>query len=156
MLALLTNRWLAGILAAFALCAGMWIAGDVHGHKASNAKIATLQASYAETLAKYETQARAKEQAQAATIAQIDAQHAQEMKDAQAAADRTIADLRAGTLKLRKRWTCPRVPEVAASPGKSDAAADDRAASAARIVRAADEADATIRALQEILRAERQ
>lgn len=92
-------------------------------------------------------------------VADITAQNEQDKRDAQAAADRLAADLRAGNVKLRNRWqgcqATGRVSGAAASAAESDAAARDREESAGRAIRAADEADATIRALQKILREER-
>lgn len=99
------------------------------------------------------------ERAAAKRANEIAAQYEREKVNAQAAADRTIADLRAGTLRLRERWQGCEARSMSAPAGASgepDAAAADRAESAGRIVRAADEADAQIRALQDFIRSERQ
>ncbi len=80
-------------------------------------------------------------------------------QDAQAAGDRVAADLRAGNLRLQDRWRgceAGRVSATAGSPGESDAAADERAASAGRIVAAADQCDAQVKGLQDFIRSERQ
>jgi hypothetical protein len=78
-------------------------------------------------------------------------QYEQDKQNAEANADRLAAELRAGRIQLQKRWACP-VPEASGSAGQPDAEADDRAESASRIVRAADEADAQITALQNFIR----
>lgn len=99
------------------------------------------------------------ERAAAKRANEIAAQYEQDKIDAEAAAKRTADDLRAGNLRLRQQWEgCKAggVPQADRAAGQPDASADDRAESASRIVRAADEADAQIRALQEFIRAERQ
>ena len=96
------------------------------------------------------------ERAKAAELADIAAKYEQEKTDAQAAADRTIADLRAGNVRLQNRWAgCPAVPKAPATSGQPDGATDDRAESAGRIVRAAAECDAQIRGLQAVVTADR-
>ena len=88
----------------------------------------------------------------------IAAQYEQDKLNAEAAAKRTADDLRAGNLRLRQQWEgCKAggVPQANGAAGQPDAAADDRAESAGRIVRAADAADAQIRALQDFIRSER-
>lgn len=98
--------------------------------------------------------ARDTERRQAQAIADISERYEQDKANAQKAADRTIADLRTGNLRLQDRWRgC--VSGTAASPGEPDAATADRDASAARVVRAARDADDQIRALQEIVKADR-
>lgn len=69
-----------------------------------------------------------------------------------------MADLRSGALRLRKQWSCPAtsVPGTPASSGESDAAAEQRNKDAADLVRNAADADAQIRALQDIVKADRQ
>lgn len=96
------------------------------------------------------------ERAKAAELADIAAKYEQEKTDAQAAADRTIADLRAGNVRLQHRWAgCPAVPQATPAAGQPDGAADDRAESAGRIVRAAAECDAQVRGLQAVILADR-
>jgi hypothetical protein len=76
-------------------------------------------------------------------------------RDAEAAGKRVADELRAGNIKLRKRWQGCVVPGAAPGSGEPDAEAADRAESAGRIIRAAHEADEQIKGLQDILRAER-
>jgi hypothetical protein len=69
-----------------------------------------------------------------------------------------VARLRGDAQQLRRRWlgcanSLPGAPPAAREP---DATAIERADSAARIVLAADQCDAQVRALQDLLRAERE
>lgn len=98
--------------------------------------------------------ARAKEADAAKRANAVAEQYEKDKQDAEKSGKRVADDLRAGNLWLRKQWRgCEdRVPEAGAGSGEPDAAADDRAESAGRIVRAAEEADAQIRALQDFIR----
>lgn len=67
---------------------------------------------------------------------------------------RVAADLRADNLRLREHWrSCEstRLPGIDPAAAELDAAADDRAESAGRIVRAAAECDAQVRGLQAVV-----
>ena len=103
--------------------------------------------------------ALATERAAAERMAGIAAQYEQERINAQDMADRVIADLRAGNERLHVRWqACAATSDVSAAAtasGQLDAGADDRAASAAAIVRAAAECDAQVKGLQAVIRADR-
>lgn len=81
-------------------------------------------------------------------------------RDAEANAKRIVADLRAGNLVLRERWsTCKAgdgLPNPAANTGEPDAGTADRDESAGRIVQAAAQCDAQVKGLQNLLRLERQ
>lgn len=85
-------------------------------------------------------------------------QYEQEKADAESKGAAVADGLRAGNLRLRQRWAgCEaRVSDLAASPGQPDGAADDRADSAGRIVRAAAACDAQVRGLQALVRADRE
>ena len=89
----------------------------------------------------------------------VSAAHEKGKIDAEANAKRVIADLRAGNLVLRDRWTaCQASLDVSATPtapSEPDAGAGDREESAGRIVQAADQCDAQVRGLQELLLLER-
>lgn len=151
-------RIAAGLLLLVAALGGGFAAGH---HVAAQAGALAMQKHLAADAAAQlaATQhARQLEQLQADTFAAQAAKYEKEKTDAQADADRTIAALRAGTVRLRTVWRCPaadHLPAVATRAGQPDAAADDRAASAGRIVRAAADADAQIRGLQAILIEER-
>jgi hypothetical protein len=102
------------------------------------------------------------ERAQRAAAETIAAKYEQDKSNAQAASDRVVADLRAGRERFRSLWAeCASrpaggVPGAPAGASEPDGQADDRAASAGRIVRAAAECDAQVRGLQALIRADRQ
>lgn len=151
------SKYLLAALAVLAVTAGMlamhfrWaLAVSADRQHQAETRAAQLDASLKESEA-----ARKAEQAKAAHFATVAQQYEQDKTDAEAASQRLAADLRAERVRLRPEWRCD-VPQAAPSAGKPDAAADDRAASAVRVVRAAADADAQIRALQAILKAERQ
>lgn len=84
-------------------------------------------------------------------------QYEQEKADAEKRASDIGDQLRAGNLRLQQRWAgCEaRVSDLAAASGQPDGAADDRADSAGRIVRAAAACDAQIRGLQALIISDR-
>ncbi|WP_447897996.1 endopeptidase [Stenotrophomonas sepilia] len=85
-------------------------------------------------------------------------QYEQEKADAESKGAAVADGLRAGNLRLQQRWAgCEaRVSDLAASAVQPDGAADDRADSAGRIVRAAAACDAQVRGLQALVRADRE
>lgn len=150
--------WRAWAVVALALLVGGFVAGyRMASHKAAQtADKLAAQTALAQVTAS--EQARAAEQSMAARFAAQAETYEREKTDAQAAADRVADDLRAGNLRLRSEWAgCETagLSRVAAAAGQPDAATDLRAASASRIVRAADAADAQVRGLQELLKQER-
>lgn len=132
----------------------MWKA-DVATVRSDNATVLQGLADSAATTAAlvhkaYDTQVNA--------FAAIDAKHIEDGKNAKHDQDLLVAGLLNGTVRLRDEWaTCRSTVDALAGSGSArpDAGANDRAASAGRIVRAARDADDTIRRLQDILRAER-
>ena len=109
----------------------------------------------AQAQADAQAKARAIEQAQAKAVADIAESYEKGKADAQATADRVAADLRAGTLRLRREWAgceTSRLSAASASARELDAAEQSRADSAARIVRAADTCDAQVTGLQALVR----
>lgn len=80
--------------------------------------------------------------------------------DAEANAKRVVADLRAGNLVLRDRWTSCQassgLPRSTPDTSEPDAGTADRDESAGRIVQAAAQCDAQVKGLQSLLRLERQ
>lgn len=129
-------------------------------------KLAKAEAVYAKErlalateAATAESSARLADQVKAKALSDIAEQHEKDKKHAQEDADRLVGDLRSGVVRLRDEWaTCRATSQVlvAAGGSKPDAVPDDQAASAGRIVRAAQDADDTIRALQATLTKERQ
>jgi hypothetical protein len=130
----------------------------------ANAAMHDLKTQYQQASDKAASEARAKAQAQAQQMAQTHAYYEQELSDANDAAGRTIADLRAGNLRLRANWlSCQAaagVPGAAASTGGPDDAADGRQRIALDLFRAIDpivrRQDAKIRALQAVVMSDRE
>jgi hypothetical protein len=127
-----------------------------HGCRADTAE---QVAAYAKQVEHATGVARRIEQEKAADIAAIAERYEQDKRDAKAVQDAVVAGLRSGNVKLRTRWqgceATARVASAAASVAESAAAARDREESAARVVRAARDADDQIRRLQEVLKADR-
>jgi hypothetical protein len=128
--------------------------------KVAESNLELLQAQHAKAIADAnlaaEQHAREKEQQEAQALAQAAEQYEKGKKDADAAHDRVLADMRAGTVQLRKHWAAcetGRLSAGAASAAQLDAAQRDREESAARIVRAAKQCDEQVSALQQALRA---
>lgn len=129
MIELLTNKWIAGPLIALFLCAGMWIAGDVHGHKAQSAKdtkavaAATARADTAESanatnLATIQSLREANQRyADAASLAQAQEQRAEaELRQQVQANAKALADAQRRLQETihahpdTARWAATRVP----------------------------------------------
>lgn len=154
------GRAVLGLIVMAALLAGTSLyahhRGYVAGQAVGNAAVASLKADLAEATAAATTAARKAEQAQADALSAAAQSYERGRDDAQAHADRVIADLRAGNIRLRARWSAPaacRVPAPAASVARADAAERSRQESAGRIVLAADQCDAQVAALQDVIRA---
>lgn len=145
------------LLAAGAFAAGWYVRGQ--GARADLASVkldmAAQQTGYALASAQAESVALASYQALAERLAEIDKTHRQEMNDAKVKADRVIADLRSGALRLRDEWATARATaatvQAAAAVGGADGGSALREQGAADLVRAGAECDSTIRALQHAL-----
>lgn len=153
-------RVYAAIALVLLLGVGVWYYGHTRyeaGIAAGTAKVEAIQTRAAQALVAAEQSARAIEQAKAAQLATVAQQYEQDKAHAQATADRVIADLRAGNLRLRDQWQgCPAsgVPGDAAGGVKPDGDAQLRSEGASDLVRLAAEADAQIRGLQAAVRAQ--
>jgi hypothetical protein len=150
----------AGILVAIlvALSAGMFWRGYQSGVAAEKTRLDERLAAddRAAKLADLDARKREFEWTLAASAASQS--YEQGKHDAETNAANVIADLRAGTVRLQNRWAgceAHRRADAAGVARQRDAAATDREESASRIVRAADECDAQVRGLQEILISER-
>ena len=126
--------------------------------RARDAECAARAAAYEGALAQAEV-ARLQAVQAAERAAQQSSQEIQDayqkgLRDAEAAADATVADLRSGTVKLRDEWRgCEArlggaMSGVAAAAERAATAERRRQESAGAIVRAADECDAQVTALQ--------
>lgn len=152
-------RWyaIAGLLAALLLSLG----GNALQHerlKRHDADCAAKSAEYEGAIAKAEAVRlqSVRDAERRASEASQEAQDAYQkgLRDAQAAADATTADLRSGTLKLRDEWRGCEARYDGAMSGAAAAAERDHAAEQRRsegagdLVRVADECDAQVIALQ--------
>jgi len=151
--------WRAAAFAALAVCAGSYASiQTVRLHHAQLVIAETARLS-AQAQADAQAKARAIEQAKAKAVAEIAESYERGKADAQATADRVAADLRAGTLRLRREWAgCETrgLSAASAATRELDAAERDREESAGRIVRAAAECDKQVTQLQAIIRADRE
>jgi hypothetical protein len=143
---------IAGLALACLLLGVGWYA-ERAGHAVTRATFAAEKDKAAREFAQA---ARAKEQAHAQAIAEIDAKHQRELTDAQAKGERVAAELRSGALRLRREWagceTDKRVSEASASARSADDLARLRSEGAANLIRYAAQCDARIRALQDVVR----
>lgn len=151
-----------GLVLAGVLCWALYQAYDwayTNGENAAKTSANKIIAEMAAAEAEAQARARKREQAFAAALADIAAKYLEELQDAEADEARLVADLRAGNERLHARWrssiaTCD-VSSAAARAAELDAQARDREESAARAIRAADEADAQIAGLQAVIEADR-
>lgn len=92
------------------------------------------------------------ERASAREANRLAATYEKEKDDAQKAADRLVADLRAGNQRLHQRWQATvataELSAAAAAASQPDGRADDRIESAGRAIGAAAQCDAQVKALQ--------
>lgn len=148
--------WAAALL-ALALW-GLYTAGVHNGRAEVQAKFtAHLSADRgAEAVARQ--RARLKEEHDRAAFAQVASNYLEAKDEARRKGDALAAAVRAGRVRLRKEWSCPSgdLSGAAAGAQAADGNADLRAASAGRIVRIGAEADAQVKGLQELLKAERE
>lgn len=152
----------AAVFALTAIALGTsigWIEGDRFGYTRGidhgNAQVATLQAQVAQANIKAIAAARSAENAQADAMAVAATNYERGKADANADANAVIAGLRGGSLKLRDDWTpsvTGGVPATAASLAGADAAERRRQESAGRIVGAAEQCDAQVAGLQQVIR----
>lgn len=165
------TRVYAALVLAVLLTLGIWYYGHTRyaaGELTGNTKVAQLTAQHAQQLqhlaelsAQASEAARAAEQAQAAGFAALAAQYEQDKTHAKELANRVIADLRAGTLRLRQQWTCPtaatttEVPGSAASASQPDGNAQLRAKDSGDLVRIGAECNAQVQRLQQALKVDR-
>jgi uncharacterized membrane-anchored protein YhcB (DUF1043 family) len=171
--------WLRALpyLVAIAVFVAIVVASYMHGVDVTQAKADTAMAkvnqdiaqqreAHAKAKAELLDQMREKDQANADQMAAIDSQHQRAINELQIISDRTIADLRTGTIGLRDKFTtCQRVAcggesAPGTSTGSSDAAASLqlRNEDASVLVLLADEADQVanqLRACQAIVSSDR-
>lgn len=151
-------NWAWGLLAAVALLGGVWLHGYHRADSGWQARWGAQEAVYAAERKAAEEAARKTEERHRAEYKAIAGRFLalQEKADEEHAA--IVAGLRAGTVRVRQRLTCPRVPDAAGSPEGTDGAGP-RGLSPAdaelllRVGRDADEIARRLNALQEAVRA---
>lgn len=147
MLALLRLLLLCGLIGL-----GYAYSSERAAHEADNADHARVIARFADAAKKAEQDAKAAEAQAVMERESADAKYNKATKAADDARRNLASALRAGTMRLQDKWACP-VPipaegDAAGTAGGQDDAAGLRADSAARIIAAADRADAQVIWLQ--------
>ena len=158
------NLILAVLLAAIVGMGGAGAAGYHKGKADAErvAKIAMGEHLLADNKAEQDAKDEAARYKDALATAQnaVSAAYEKGKADAEANAKRVVADLRAGNLVLRDRWTSCQassgLPRPTPDTSEPDAGTADRDESAGRIVQAAAQCDAQVKGLQNLLRLERQ
>lgn len=162
--------YLVAVVVAFAAALGCYEFGVHVEHLARVAEVTDLKKQQSDQLAAAnkamadaQQAAREVEQKRVDDMAALDANYQKELSDAKADADATIAGLRAGTVRVRSRFKCatphPSAVPAATASSASAAAVDEgaglQAADAGFLVRLAEQADAAVRALQDVVRNDR-
>lgn len=147
------------------LC-GLLIAAALYGWGYFNARTAGLVAlqvernraeriiaDYAKAEAEAKSKAWAKEREMLDYVTELGRRHEQELKEGQERANRTVADLRSGNLRLKRLWesgrATDRLSDTAAATRQSEQIAQLRAEAIGRVRGIGAEADAQVRGLQE-------
>lgn len=134
------------------------LVGLGYGYSKEKASHAADNEAHAAMIRDMNAQAKAaSERAKADRIA-ADKHYSEAQHDAEIARDALARNLRSGTVRLRQQWEgCKAggVPQANGAAGQPDAAAEQRIEGASNLVRAASDADAQIRGLQEFIRSER-
>ena len=150
------KNWLAIAIALAAL--SLYLVGYSNGKQSQKAETAQVQAEYdaykktvQEAAQRQRASNLAKEESDRKAFQQIAEQHAKEIEDAKAKADRIAADLRAGNIKLRKHWRGCATPQAADRSSGIDEEAELRVQGAAEDVRDGAEADGWIEGLQKVV-----
>lgn len=92
-------------------------------NKAHSDELWAIDKAHRDALQKMQADEDAKEHEASARMAELDAKHFQELNDANAKADAAVAAVRAGTLRVRQRFTCPAVHSDAGASGAAAQAA---------------------------------
>lgn len=159
MTAFLLKYWLhiAIGLAVVGFCWWLRHDGYIDGKAEVQKKYDAHLAADKEATDKANAEYRAKEQKGRDRLAEIGFQYERDKMAALDKKDAVIAELRDGTLKLRKQWRgCPAgVPGPSEGSGSADDAPDLREAGAAELVRLGASCDAQVKGLQDVVRADR-
>ncbi|GHH56103.1 lysis system i-spanin subunit Rz [[Pseudomonas] boreopolis] len=150
------NRIVAAVVAFALWSAGMFASGWAWRGDRAEGEEAKRHIAVAEAESAKVQQVRQVEHQQAEAMAEIGAKHEEDRQAAAAVPDAVVAELRAGTLRLRNDLaTCntARLSEAAASASQRDEGAQLRAEIAGSVVRIGRDADDQLRACQAVVRA---
>ncbi len=145
------------LLAAAALALSFWAGWSWRGDRANVAE-SDQRANVAEAVVDQVNEARAIEHSQADTMASIGAKHEEDRAAAEAVPAAVVAELRAGTVRLRHDLaTCHtgRLSEAAAGAIQRDAPADLGVTVAGPAIGIGRDADDQLRACQAVVAADR-
>lgn len=148
---------LYALLAAVAMALSFWAGWSWRGDRAEGAQFRE-QAGVSAAVADQVNQARATEHTQADTMATIGAKHEEDRAAAEAVPAAVVAELRAGTVRLRHDLaTCHtgRLSEAAAGASQRDAPADLGVTVAGPAIGIGRDADDQLRACQAVIAADR-
>jgi hypothetical protein len=109
-------RWVWAVLAVAVLLAGVWLHGRSAGADSVQARWDEQEAAYAVQRSKAADAARKTEERHRAEYRAIADRFLAEQKEADENHAAVVAGLRAGTIRVRHRLTCPGVPGTAADP----------------------------------------
>lgn len=149
----MTRIYIAIALVVFSFWAG-WEWRD----RSADLAVSIGEAKQANTIVAQVNDARATEHHQANTMASIGALHEQDRAAGPAVAEAVVAELRAGSLRLRNGWAgceTQRLSDAAAATAERDAATERRAEFAGAVVRAGRDADDQLKACQAVVAADR-
>jgi hypothetical protein len=152
------NRTLIAALAFVVWSAAMFGAGWAWRDDRAEGVEARQQASASAAVVEQVNQTRAEEQSNALLLADIGAKHEEDRAAAQAVPDAVVAELRAGTVRLRHDLaTCHtnRLSQDAAGAGERDAPADLGVTIAGPAIGIGRDADDQLRACQAVIAADR-
>jgi hypothetical protein len=148
-------RIYAAIALFAAIVAGGWYMRHEAFQRGYESAERTLTAQYNAKLMQAQAEAREAETRMAANANAAAIAYEKGKQDAQATADRVVADLQRGTLRLRREWqqcAARSVSQAATPASQPDAAPDGIERRASRIVRAADTCAEQVKGLQDYIR----
>jgi len=148
---------LYALLAVAAIALSFWAGWSWRGDRAESAE-ARQQAGASAAVVEQVNKARVTEHTQAATMAIIGAKHEEDLAAAEAVPAAVVAELRAGTVRLRHDLaTCHtgRLSEAAAGAAQRDAPADLGVTVAGPAIGIGRDADDQLRACQAVIAADR-
>jgi hypothetical protein len=157
MIALLGARGVALAVALLAALAFGWL--QTQRLAGARADLVTLQGWLDKARADALEAKLTREAEHRAALEAVRATYEQELTHAEAEHNRLVADLRAGTVRLRRELRCPPaadLPGAATGAAGSDGHPEVWGEIAAAAVRVGDECDAQLRAAQAVIRSDRQ